>query len=192
MTLLTNAAPLLWLIASAGAFFLVFRPKADWPIVATPIRALSVFVLVFIGGAVLTAVTRPEDAPAPRGRPAPALTGAAGRASLPDPALVRAHPESYLKPDRVKADRGEAVGGQPGAVLLTGGLINTSGLAIGDASLSCRLARGGAPAATVTTTIGETIPAGGKLIFAAIRAGQVDKPWDRWACEVTKAKVAGG
>ena len=57
MTLLTNATPLLWLIASAGAFFLVFRPKADWPIVATPIRALSVFVLVFIGGAMLTAVT---------------------------------------------------------------------------------------------------------------------------------------
>ena len=187
MTLLTNAAPLLWLIASAGAFFLVFRPKADWPIVATPIRALSVFVLVFVGGACLTAVTRPDDTPRANARPAPAV-----RANLPDPALVRAHPERYLKLDRVKADRGEAVGGQAGAVLLTGGVINTSGLGIGKLALSCRLTNKGAPAAAVSTVIGETVPAGGRLIFAAIKAGQVDKPWDRWACEVTKAEVAGG
>jgi|GEM_PF-2115275 len=187
MTLLTNAVPLLWLIASAGAFFLVFRPKADWPVVATPIRALSVFVLVFVGGACLTAVTRPDDTLPPRPKPAPVV-----RLKLPDPVLVRAHPERYLKLDRVKADRGEAVGGKPDAVLLTGGVINGSGLPIGALTLSCRLTNGGAPAATVSTTIGETVPAGGKLIFAAIKAGQVDKPWDRWACEVTKAKVASG
>lgn len=187
MTLLTNAVPLLWLIASAGAFFLVFRPKADWPVVATPIRALSVFVLVFIGGACLTAVTRPDDTPPPKAKPAPMV-----RRDLPDPALVRAHPENYLKLDRVKADRGEAVGGKAGAVLLTGGVINTSGLPIGKVTLSCRLTERGASAATVSTVIGEAVPAGGKLIFAAIKAGQVDKPWDRWACEVTKAEVASG
>jgi hypothetical protein len=187
MTLLTNAVPLLWLIASAGAFFLVFRPKADWPVVATPIRALSVFVLVFIGGACLTAVTRPDDTPPPKPQPTPAA-----RLNLPDPALVRAHPERYLKLDRVKADRGEAVGGERGAVLLTGGVINTSGLAIGKLTLSCRLTNGSAPAATVSTAIGEVVPAAGKLIFAALKAGQVDKPWDRWACEVTKAEVASG
>lgn len=187
MMLLTNAAPLLWLIASAGAFFLVFRPKADWPIVATPIRALSVFVLVFIGGACLTAVTRPDDTPPPKAKPLPLV-----RRDLPAPALVRAHPERYLKLDRVKADRGEAVGGQRGAVLVTGGVINTSGLPIGKLALSCRLTNAGAPAATVSTVIGEIVPAGGKLIFAAIKAGQVDKPWDRWACEVAKAEVASG
>ncbi len=190
MTLLTNATPLLWLIASAGAFFLVFRPKTEWPVVATPIRALSVFVLVFIGGAVLTAVTRPDDTPP--ARPAPALAGVTGRANLPDPTLVRAHPERYLKLDRVKADRGEAVGGQAGDVLLTGGVINVSGLPIRKLALSCRLTSEGAPPAAVSTVIGETVPAGGKLIFAAIKAGQVDKPWDRWACEIARAEVAGG
>jgi len=187
MTLLTNAAPLLWLIASAGAFFLVFRPKADWPIVATPIRALSVFVLVFVGGACLTAVTRPDDTPPPKAPPSPVV-----RANLPDPALVRAHPETYLKLDRVKADRGEAVGGQAGAVLLTGGVINVSGLAIGDPRLTCRLLRGDVAQGTVSTTIAQAIPPGGKLIFAAIDAGRVAGTWTRWECAVAGAKVVGG
>lgn len=185
MTLLTNAAPLLWLIASAGALFLVLRPKANWPVVATPIRALSVFVLVFVGGACLVAVTRPDDAPPPKAKPA------AIPVTLPDPALVRAHPERYLRLDRVAAVRGEAVGGKPGAVLLTGGLVNHSGLAIRDARLTCRLLRGDAVAATVSTTIGQVTPAGGKLIFAAIDAGQVEPAWDRWACEVVAAEAAG-
>lgn len=187
MTLLSNAVPLLWLIASAGAFFLVFRPKADWPIVATPIRALSVFVLVFIGGAMLTAVTRPDDTPPPKPKPLPVV-----RADLPAPALVRAHPESYLKLDRVKADKGEAVGGKRGAVLLTGAVINTSGLPIGDPRLSCRLLRGDNVEATVSTTIAEVVPPGGKLIFAAIDAGKVSNPWERWDCEIAKAQVVGG
>lgn len=184
MTLLTNAVPLLWLIASAVAFVLVFRPKADWPIVATPIRALSVFVLVFIGGAVLTAVTRPDDTPPPKPKPAP-IVGA----TLPDPALVRADPERYLALDRVKADRGEAVGGKPGAVLLTGGLINTSGLPIGDPRLTCRLLRGDVVAGSVSTTIDQVVPAGGKLIFAAIDAGRVAGAWTRWDCAVASAQV---
>lgn len=183
MTLLTNAVPLLWLIASAGAFFLVFRPQPSWRIVATPIRALSVFVLVFIGGAMLTAVTRPDDTPPPRAKPA------AVPARLPDPALVRAHPERYLRLDRVAAVRGEAVGGKPGAVLLSGGLINVSGLPIGDARLTCRLLRGDVAEATVSTTLGQATPPGGRLIFAAIDAGRVERPWDRWACEVVAAKV---
>lgn len=187
MTLLTNAVPLLWLIASAGAFFLVFRPKADWPIVATSIRALSVFILVFIGGAMLTAVTRPDDTPPPKPKPVPFV-----RADLPDPVLVRAHPERYLKLDRVKADKGEAVGGQRGAVLLTGGVINTSGLPIGALVLSCRLLRGDNVEATVSTTIAQVVPPGGRLIFAAIDAGQVSDPWDLWRCEITKARVVGG
>lgn len=184
MTLLTNAVPLLWLIASAGAFFLVFRPKADWPIVATPIRALSVFVLVFIGGACLTAITRPDDTPPPKPKPVPVA-----RLNLPDPALVRAHPERYLKLDRVKADRGEAVGGKPGAVLLTGGVINISGLPIGDPRLTCRLLRGEVVEGTVSTTIAQGVPPGGKLIFAAIDAGRVTGAWTRWDCAVASAKV---
>lgn len=187
MTLLTNAVPLLWLIASAGAFFLVFRPKTDWPIVATPIRALSVFVLVLIGGAMLTAVTRPDDTPPPKPKPVASV-----RRDLPAPALVRAHPESYLKLDRVKADKGEAVGGKRGAVLLTGAVINTSGLPIGDPHLTCDLMRGDVVEGTVSTTIAEVVPPGGKLIFAAINAGQVSDPWDLWRCEVVKAQVVGG
>lgn len=185
MTLLTNAAPLLWLIASAGAFLFVFRPKASWPVVATPIRALSVFILVFVGGACLVAVTRPDE---PRPRPKPAVAPA----PPPDRTLVRAHPERYVRLDRVKAVRGEAVGGRPGAVLLTGGLVNASGLAIRDARVTCRLLGGDAVRATVSTPIGEIVPAGGKLIFAAIDAGQVEAAWDRWDCEVAAAKVAGG
>ena len=187
MTLLTNAVPLLWLIASAGAFLLVFRPKRSWPVVATPIRALSVFVLVFVGGAMLVAVTRPDDASPSTSKPA-----AAARVTLPDPALVRAHPERYLRLDRVKVDRGEAVGGKPGAVLLTGGLINTSGLPIRDPRLTCDLLRGEIKESSVSTTIAKVIPAGGRLIVAAIDAGRVSaphEPWERWECAVVAARA---
>jgi hypothetical protein len=184
MTLLINAVPLLWLIASAVAFFFVFRPKADWPIVATPIRGLSVFILVFVGGAMLTAVTRPDEAPLPKPRPAQLV-----RTALPDPALVRAHPERYLALDRVKADRNKA-----GDVLLTGGATNLSGLAIANPRLACRMTRRGAPAGEVlageVSAVAEgTIPPGGKMIFAAINLGPAGGPWDGWSCRVSAASA---
>ncbi|MET3663747.1 hypothetical protein [Caulobacter sp. 1776] len=180
MRLMTNVAPLLWLLASAGAFFFVFKPSRQWPVVGTPARALMVFVLVFVGGAVLVAVTRPEDEPPP----APKAVAPAPRAAPPDPALVRAHPERYLTLFRVKADRNKA-----GAVLLTGAAINTSGLPIREPRLTCRMSKSGTPAGTVTTVVHETVPAGGRLIFAAINLGLADGAWDRWACAVAEAKI---
>ena len=179
MTLLTYAVPLLWLIASAGAFFLVFRPRPRWPVVATPARALLVFIVVFLGGAVLTAVTRPKDVdPAPK--PAPV----ARRGALPDPTLVRAHPERYLTLDRVITFKG-----RENAVLATGAAINTSGLPIRDPRLACQLSRHGAPAGAVSAVIHETVPAGGKLIFAALNLGPAPGAWDGWICEVRAAKA---
>ncbi|MGH1558437.1 hypothetical protein ACRAWD_13160 [Caulobacter segnis] len=94
MTLLTNAVPLLWLIASAGAFFLVFRPKANWPVVATPIPgAERVRPGVHRRRMPDGGDSRPDDTPPPKAKPVPV--------TLPDPALVRAHPERYLRLDRV-------------------------------------------------------------------------------------------
>lgn len=188
MTLLNNAVALLWLAASAGAFILVFRPKPNWPVAATPTRALAVFILVFVAGACLVAVTRPGDPSPPKTPPPPPPVA---RAVLPDPALVRAHPERYVKLTGVKADKGEAVGGKRGAVLLTGGAINTSGLPIRDLALTCALSNGAAPAAAVSTLIAATLPPGGSVIFAAVDVGRVDQPWNRWTCQVVKARVAG-
>lgn len=185
MTLVTNATPLLWLLASAGAFFLVFRPQPRWPLVATPMRALLVFVAVFLGGAVLVAVTRPKDVRPPPPKP----VAAAPRVALPDPALVRAHPERYLTLDRVKADKGQLAGGKTNAVLLTGAAINTSGLPIREPRLTCRLSRAGVAAGTVSTVIHDTVPAGGKLIFAAIDAGSIASAWDGWSCAVSAASA---
>lgn len=178
MTLLANAAPLLWLIASAAAFFLVFRPQPRWPAVATPVRALLVFAAVFLGGAVLVAVTRPRDVEPAAPRPATA------RGPFPDPALVRAHPERYLTLDRVTGSKGPT-----GAVLMTGAAINTSGLPIRDPRLTCGLSRRGAPAGSVSTVIHETVPVGGKLIFAAVDLGSAPGAWDGWICQVTKAQA---
>lgn len=178
MTLLTNAVPLLWLIASAGAFFLVFRPQPRWPVVATPVRALGMFAAVFLGGAVLVATTRPKDVE-PSGP-----TPVARRGPYPDPALVRAHPERYLTLDRVTGSKGPT-----GAVLMTGAAINTSGLPIRNPRLTCGLSRHGAPAGTVSTVIHETVPVGGKLIFAAVNLGPAAGAWDGWICEVAGAKA---
>jgi hypothetical protein len=86
--------------------------------------------------------------------------------------------------DRVKADRS-----QGGAVLLTGAAINTSGLPIREPRLTCRMSRGEVAAGTVTTVVHETVPASGRLIFAAINLGQADGAWDRWACAVIEAKA---
>lgn len=178
MTLLTYAVPLLWLIASAAAFFFVFKPRANWPVVATPSRALLVFVVVFLGGAALTAVTRPKDVdPALRAKPAQ-------HGPFPDPALVRAHPERYLSLERVIT-----IKGQENAVLATGAAVNTSGLPISDPRLACQLSRRGAPAGSVSAVIHETIPVGGKLIFAAANLGPAPGSWDGWICEIRQARA---
>ena len=180
MGFVTNALPLLWLLASIAAFFFVFRPQPRWVVVATPARALATFVAVFLSGAVLVSVTRPdEEAPPPRPRLAPAAR------ALPDPALVRARPERFVVLDRVKADRNKA-----GDVLLTGGATNVSGLPIADPRLSCVMAKGGAKAGTVSGVAPGTIPPGGKMIFAAINLGQATGPWDRWSCQVAEARAS--
>nr|WP_295108422.1 hypothetical protein [uncultured Caulobacter sp.] len=180
MTLLTYAAPLLWLIASAGAFFLVFKPQPRWPVVGTPARALVAFIGVFLAGGALTAVTRPDDTPAPK------LVIPARPAGLPEPALVRAHPEAYLTLGKVTFIRGKT-----GSLLATGRADNVSGLLLTDPTVSCRMRSGDVAAGTVSATIRQAVPAGGSLIFAAVDMGRVDGPWDRWDCDVTKARVVG-
>jgi len=177
--LLTYAAPLLWLIASASAFFLVFKPRPRWPLAATPARALLLFVVVFLAGGALTAVTRPEDvAPAPR----PVV--AARPANLPDRALVRAHPETYLVLGKVTITKSRT-----GSVLATGAATNTTGLPISDPEVSCRMLSGDVSAGTVSAVVHAIVPPGGQVIFAAIDLGRAKGPWDRWDCKIIKARV---
>lgn len=179
MGFVTAALPVLWLIASVATFVLVFRPIARWPVVATPARALAAFLAVFLGGAVLVAVTRPkEEAPPPKPPLAPAAR------ALPDPVQVRAHPERFVVLDGVQANRNKA-----GDVLLTGAATNVSGLEIADPRLSCRMTKGRAAAGTVSAVVHRTIPVRGKLIFAAINLGQAAGPWDRWTCQVVEARA---
>ncbi len=179
MGFVTNALPVLWLIATVATFVLVFRPIARWPVVATPARALAVFLAVFLGGAILVALSRPkEQAPASKPPLAPAAR------ALPDPVQVRAHPERFVVLDGVQANRNKA-----GDVLLTGGATNVSGLLIADPRLSCRMTNGRAAAGTVSAVVQGTIPVGGKLIFAAINLGQAAGPWDRWTCQVVEARA---
>lgn len=178
MTLLTYAVPLLWLTASAGAFFLVFKPQPRWPAVATPARALVVFVAVFLAGGALTAVTRPDDTP-------PKLVPAAPPPKLPDPILVRAHPESYLRLGKVTILKNKT-----GSVLATGAAINTTGLPIREPQISCNMLSGDNSDGVASAVIHATVPPGGQVIFAAIDLGQVDGPWNRWECRITKAQVA--
>lgn len=179
MTLLTYAVPLLWLIASAGAFFLVFKPQPRWPLVGTPARALVAFIVVFLAGGALTAVTRPDDTPAPK------LAIPARPATLPEPALVRAHPEAYLTLGKVTFIRGKA-----GSLLATGRANNISGLPLRDPTVRCRMLSGDVSAGAVSTVIRATVVPGGSLIFAAVDMGRVDGPWDRWDCAIIKAQVA--
>ncbi|PHY18028.1 hypothetical protein [Caulobacter sp. BP25] len=176
----TIALPLLWLVASGTAFVFVFKPYPRWPLVATPARAVAVFLASFLGGAVLVAVTRPKDEAPP---PAPRLAPAAR--ALPDPAQVRAHPERFVVLDRVTAFRNKA-----GDVLVTGGATNVSGLAIAEPRLSCQMAKGRAKAGTVSAVAPGTIPPGGKMIFAALNLGQAEGPWDRWTCQVAGARAS--
>lgn len=180
MRFVTNALPLLWLFASAAAFVLVFRPVARWAVVSTSVRALATFLVVFLGGAVLVAVTRPKAEAPP---PAPSLARAAR--ALPDPGQVRAHPERFVVLDGVQAFRNKA-----GDVLVTGGATNVSGLPIADPRLSCRMTKGRAKAGTVSAVAPGTIPPGGKMIFAAINLGQAEGVWDRWTCQVSEARAS--
>lgn len=174
MTLLTYAVPMLWLIASAGAFFLAFKPQPRWPLVGTPGRALVVFVVMFLAGGALTAVTRPGDPP-------PKLPIPARPANLPEPALVRAHPENYLALGKVTFIRGKT-----GSLLATGRADNISGLTLKDPTVRCRMAGG-----DISATVRATVPAGGSLVFAAVDMGSVTGRWDRGDCDVIQAQVAG-
>ncbi|MBO9546539.1 hypothetical protein [Caulobacter sp.] len=175
MTLLTYAVPLLWLTASAGAFFLVFKPRPRWSLVGTPARALVAFVVVFVAGGALTAVTRPDDTPAPK------LVIPARPANLPEPALVRAHPENYLTLGKVTFIRGKT-----GSLLATGRADNISGLPLRDPTVRCRM-----PGGEVSATVHAVVSAGGSLVFAAVDMGRVDGAWDHGDCAITKAQVAG-
>jgi len=180
MWFVTSALPILWLFATVAAFFFVFRPQARWPVVATPGRATVMALVVFLGGGVLIAVTRPKvEDPPPRPRLAP------GVRALPDPVQVRAHPERFLILDGVQAFRNKA-----GDVLLTGGATNVSGLPIADPRLSCRMTKGRAKAGTVSAVAPGTIPPGGKMIFAAINLGQASGAWDSWTCQVSAARAS--
>jgi hypothetical protein len=180
MPFVTNALPILWLLASVAAFFFVFRPQARWAVVATSGRALAVFLAVFLGGGALIAVSRPKaEPPPPRPRLSPAVR------ALPDPVQVRAHPEQFLILDGVQAFRNKA-----GDVLLTGGATNVSGLPIADPRLSCRMTKGRAKAGTVSGVASGTIPPGGKMIFAAINLGQASGAWDSWTCQVSEARAS--
>lgn len=180
MRFVTSALPLLWLFASVAAFVFVFRPQPRWPAIATPARALAMALVVFLGGGVLVAVTRPKaEAPPPRPRLSPAVR------ALPDPVQVRAHPERFVVLDGVQAFRNKA-----GDVLLTGGATNVSGLPIADPRLTCRMTKGGAAAGTVSAVAQGVIPPGGKMIFAAINLGPAAGPWDRWTCRVAQARAA--
>lgn len=179
MQLLTYAVPLVWLIASAGAFFFVFRPRPGWPAVATPARALALFVAVFLAGGALTAVTRPNEA-----APTPKPKALARPANLPDPALVRAHPETYLALGRVTMIKGKV-----GSVLATGAATNISGLAIREPEVRCVMLSGDVSPGTVSAVVHATVPPGGQVIFAAINMGKVDGPWDRGDCKIAKAQV---
>jgi hypothetical protein len=180
MRFVTSALPVLWLFASIAAFFFVFRPQARWAVVATPGRALAMFLVVFLGGGALIAVSRPKaEDPPPRPRLAPAVR------ALPDPVQVRAHPEEFLILDGVQASRNKA-----GEVLLTGGATNVSGLPISDPRLSCRMSKGRAKAGTVSGVAPGTIPPGGKMVFAAINLGQAPGAWDSWTCRVSEARAS--
>jgi len=179
MRFVTSALPLLWLFASVTAFVFVFRSQPRWPVVATPARALALSLVVFLGGGVLIAVTRPKaEALPPRPRLAPAAR------ALPDPVQVRAHPERFVVLDRVQAARNKA-----GDVLLTGGATNVSGLPIADPRLACRMTKAGKPTGTVSAVAQGVIPPGGKMIFAAINLGPAAGPWNGWTCKVAQARA---
>ena len=182
MRLLTDAALLLWLCAALMALFYAFRPSPRLAMLATRGRALVVLAAILVGGGLIIALAGwlgADRKPAAPPKPAPVP-----RASLPTGEAVRAHPEHSLALDGVRADKGPT-----GAVLLTGGATNRSGLAIANPRLSCRMSYGMAEAGTVSGVVQAVIPPGGKLIFAAINLGPAKGPWNGQSCTVVDAAV---
>lgn len=184
MRLLTDAALLLWLCAALMALFYAFRPTPRLAAFATRGRALAMLAAILVGGGLIVALAgwlgaerKPAAPPAPPSIPHVSLT--AGEA-------VRAHPERYLVLDGVRADKGPT-----GAVLLTGGATNRSGLAIANPRLSCRMTQGMTDAGTVSGVAQAVIPPGGKMIFAAINLGPASGPWNGQTCTVVGAEVVG-
>ncbi len=178
MSFIAYVLPVLWLIAGVLALSFVIRPNPRLPIVATRGRALGV-----LGGVIAVAVV--VGLAMPKKAAAPALGAAPPVRTTPlvaDVEAVRAHPETYLTLESVtsfhKSD---------GSVLLTGAVVNNTVLPIRAPALSCKMAQGAAAAGTVSAMIQDTVPSGGRLIFAAINMGKATGPWDRQACTITGA-----
>jgi hypothetical protein len=181
MRILTDVFLLLWLCAALMAAFFVLRPSESLPPFRTRGRALVALIVIVLGGGVLVSLL---GLASEKAKPVPIVTPVAPTRALPAGDAVRAHPERYLVLDGVTSYHGP-----DGAVLMTGGATNISGLAIADPRLTCRMSNGAADAGTVSAVVPSVIPVGHKLIFAAINLGQAKGAWDRHACVVSAAVV---
>lgn len=179
MSFITYALPVAWLIVGVLALSFVIRPHPRLPVFAT--RGRSLMVLGALGVvALVVGLLAPKKPNVQAVAPPPVRTSPL----VGDAAAVRARPEAYLTLESVTAFRKT-----DGSVLLTGAVVNTTAFPIRDTHLSCRMARGEIQAGTVAATVDDTIPAGGRLIFAAINMGKAAGAWDRQACAVASAKA---
>jgi hypothetical protein len=183
MRILTDVFLLVWLCAALMAAFFVLRPSVSLPPFRTRGRAVAALIVIALGGGVLMALL---GLVSEKAKPVPIVTPVAPKRALPAGDAVRAHPERYLVLDGVTSYHGP-----DGAVLVTGGATNVSGLAIADPRLTCRMSNGGADAGTVSAVVHGVIPVGHKLIFAAANLGRAKGTWDRQSCVVGAAVVKG-
>jgi hypothetical protein len=178
MSFITDALPAIWLIAGVLALSFVIRPSPGPPIFATRGRALA--VLCAVSAVAVVSLLTPKKSPVRPAAAPPVRTSPL----VGDAAAVRARPETYLILESVTAFRKA-----DGSVLLTGAVVNTTAFPIRDTRLSCRMAKGAIGAGTVAATLGDSIPPGGRLIFAAVNLGKADGSWDRQVCVVAGAKA---
>jgi hypothetical protein len=183
MRFLTDVFLLVWLCAALSAALFVLRPSQSLAPFRTRRRALAALIAIVVGGGTLMALL---GVVSQKPKPVPVVTPVAPKRALPADAEVRTHPERYLVLDGVTSYHGP-----DGAVLLTGGATNVSGLAIADPRLTCRMANGATGAGTVSAVVHSVIPVGHKLIFAAVNMGPAQGPWDRHSCVVSAAVVKG-
>jgi hypothetical protein len=199
---------LVWLVGSIAAVVWIVRPVKSWPIVSTRLRALGVFLAIFIGLPIAAApfdgafsasadkasasTSMSAKADAAQSAQAQAAQQAAERAreageqaqrQLDD---MRSNPQNYLSFAHSRAWKS----GFDTVFMLSGAIKNSSKLTMKDAEFDCDVSsESDTGLGFVRGTVYKVFPPGAAVSFSDLNLGFVNSNWAKYGCQITGATV---
>ena len=197
---------LVWLVGSITAAVWIVRPVKSWPIVSTRLRALGVFLAIFIGlpiaaapfdgassasAAKASAPAGPKDDAAQTAQEQAAQQAAERARQAAEQAQqqlddARSNPQNYLSFARTRAWKS----GFGTVFMVDGAIKNSSKLTMKDAQFTCDVSSESDTAlGSVHGVVYKVFPPGGSVSFGDLNLGFVDSNWAKYGCQITGATV---